>query len=475
MARSHKEIAVAWLGAALEETAEYPHPDSLDALRSHIDPEWIEQALTATGTVTLRRRRLPADQVLWLVIGMALRRDRPIHEMASRLELVLPDHNGDTNVSSGSVVQARKRLGEEPVRWLFGRTAHTWAHERARVDDWHGLSLYAVDGTTMRVPDSDENREYFGVAKGGDRADGGYPLVRVAAVMAVRSHLLAAAHFAPYAESELACARKLWDQLPDRSLVILDRLYQSAKDLLDIQRDGTERHWLVRTKKKAQWTILESFGRFDKLVELNVSSEARRKDPSLPKTYIARAVSYRHPDSDGRQWLLTSLTDAQEHPADELIAMYHERWEIELGYDEIKTHMLEREEAIRSRTVAGVKQELWGILLAFNLVRLEMAKIADEAEVPPWRISFMMALRLIRDEWDWCAIGTPGSVPKKLRRMREKVKRFVLPPRRSERRNRREVKIKMSNYPKKRRSPSKKRKTAKKRSKRPSQRGKKPN
>ena len=119
--------------------------------------------------------------------------------------------------------------------------------------------------------------------------------------------------------------------------------------------------------------------------------------------------------------------------------------------------MLEREEAIRSRTVAGVKQELWGILLAFNLVRLEMERIADEADVPPSRISFTMALRLIRDEWLWCAIASPGSIPKKLQRMRQQVARFVLPPRRSDRRFRREVKIKMSSYPKKTRKTVKKR------------------
>lgn len=466
---------MSWLATALEETAEYPHPESLEAFRAHIEPEWIEQALTATGTATVRKRRLPAEQVIWLVIGMALLRDRPIVEVASKLDLVLPDKNGDTDVAPSALTQARQRVGDKPVQWLFERTATHWAHERARQDQWRGLSLYAGDGTTMRVPDSDVNREHFGLASGGHREDSGYPLVKLVALMAVRSHLIAAAHFAPYATSELACAQEIWEEVPDRSLVILDRLYLSAKVLLDIQRGGTERHWLVRAKKNTKWTVLESFGRFDKLVEFKVSSEARRKDPSLPKSYIARAVSYRHSDSKGRQWLLTSLTEPEEYPADELIALYHERWEIENGYDEIKTHMLEREEAIRSRTVAGVHQELWGILLAFNLVRLEMARIADEAEVPPWRISFMMALRLIRDEWLWCAIGTPGSIPKKLRRMREKVKRFVLPPRRSERRNRREVKIKMSNYPKKRRPAAKKRKTAKKPGKRPAQPRKKPN
>jgi hypothetical protein len=147
--------------------------------------------------------------------------------------------------------------------------------------------------------------------------------------------------------------------------------------------------------------------------------------------------------------VLTSLTDHERYPAAEIVELYHERWEIEIGYDEVKTHMLEREEAIRSRTVVGVKQELWGILLAFNLIRFEMEKIAEDADVAPSRISFMAALRFIRDEWMWCAIASPGSIPKKLLRMRQRVIEFVLPPRRSDRRFRREIKIKMSKYPKK--------------------------
>ena len=93
-------------------------------------------------------------------------------------------------------------------------------------------------------------------------------------------------------------------------------------------------------------------------------------------------------------------------------------------------------------------QELWGIFLAYNLVRLEMERIADEAHVDPVRISFVTALRYIRDEWFWlCGTRTPGAIPRHLRAMRENIKRFILPLRRSDRVYPRVVKIKMSNYP----------------------------
>ena len=88
--------------------------------------------------------------------------------------------------------------------------------------------------------------------------------------------------------------------------------------------------------------------------------------------------------------MLTSLTDGKKFPAKDVVARYHERWELELGYDEIETEMLDRRETIRSRTVDGVGQELWGILLAYNLIRLEMERTADDLGVEPTQISFRL-------------------------------------------------------------------------------------
>lgn len=442
---------MSFLSSALRELAEQPGPATLDTFRRGLDGRWIEEALEATGTATLRKRRLPAEQVVWLVLGMALVRNKPILEVVSHLDLALPGKGGTAIVAPSSVAQARQRLGAEPMEWLFNKAAGTWAHPSARSDEWRGLALYALDGTTLRVADSEANREHFGLAIGGARGESGYPLVRLAALMAVRSHVLAGAAFGPYATSELALCRELWAQIPDHSLTILDRNFLSANVLVGLQQAGAGRHWMTRAKSKTQWTVVKCYGRHDKLVELTVSSVSRRKYPELPKTFVVRAISYRHPRSKGRQWLLTSLMDPNAHPGTELIELYHERWEIELGYDEIKTHMLEREETIRSRTPVGVNQELWGILLTFNLIRREMENIAKQADVPPTRISFVAAMRFIRDEWLWYAVASAGSIPMKLQRMRDDVLRFVLPERRRHRVYPRSVKIKMSKFRRKRR------------------------
>jgi hypothetical protein len=219
--------------------------------------------------------------------------------------------------------------------------------------------------------------------------------------------------------------------------------------LLALAQSGHERHWLVRAKARLRLHRLQRLGRGDALVELQVSPQARHADPTLPPRWRVRAIHTQRP-GHAPQLLLTSLLDPSRYPAAELVALYHERWEQELSYDELKTELLEREEALRSRRPAAVAQELWGLLLVYNLVRLAMARVAQAAQVAPTRISFIAALHLIRDEWLWCAAATPGAIPRHLCRLQQSLTLFLLPPRRPQRRYPRAVKLKMSGYPRNR-------------------------
>src|SRR5262249_45943736 len=153
----------------------------------------------------------------------------------NQLELALPTREGGRTVAPSTIVKARTRLGADPLEVLFGRSGDEWAHASADRHRWRDLALYAVDGTTLRVPDSDENRTHFGSqGRGKDRGISGYPLLRATVLMAVGSHLLAAAAFGPYTTDERTYARSLWSSLPDRSLVLLDRHYVQANVLVPL-------------------------------------------------------------------------------------------------------------------------------------------------------------------------------------------------------------------------------------------------
>jgi Insertion element 4 transposase N-terminal/Transposase DDE domain len=428
-------------------TSTWSKPPTLDALQRAIPEEWIAEALETTATATVRRRRLPGEQVVWLLIGMGLFRRIPIVDCVKCLGLALP---GVGSIARSSVSAARARLGSSPLERLFELSAIAWGVRSAAKYTWKGLSVFGIDGTTLRVPDSTENRAEFGGHPSRNQTEGSYPLLRVVVLMSLRSHVLLAAAFGTQRGKdthEVGYATPLLKTLPKHSLTIVDRAYLSPVFLSRFATEDGEQHWLSRARNTMNVKVLKRLGKGDEIVEMTISAPTRRKHPELPKTWIARRIAYQK-KGFAPSALMTSLQDAAEYPARELIELYHERWELELGYREIKSTLLDREEAIRSKTVEGVKQEVWGILLAYNLIRTEIERIALANKVLPTRISFVMAMRVLRSEWEWMPLSSPGAIPKRLAQMRRDLAHGLL----SEKKRKpypRAVKIKMSNYPRK--------------------------
>jgi hypothetical protein len=425
--------------------AAVPRAESIGSFASSIDADWIRAALEATGTASVRRRRLPAEQAVWMVIGMSLYRDRPIFDVVDSMDLALP---GRGPLARSAVSAARARLGAEPLEHLFRACGEAWGCRSADRARWRDLAIYGADGTTLRVPDTPANRAGFGAPRyGGGEAS--YPQARVVALFALRNHAVVDAALGPYTDGEATLARNLWKSVPDRSVTLLDRNFLSASVLLGLQRGGAERHWICPAKSNSKWKDVETLGKGDRLVERKVSPQAREQDPGLPETWVMRAIKVERKGHRPR-WLLTSLVDAKAYPAAEVVALYCERWEAELAFDEIKTEVLDREETIRSKSPELVRQEAWGLLLAYNLVRVQMERVADQAKVEPTRISFSWSLRIVTDEWMWDVWRAPGAIPKRITRLMERISRCILPPRRRGRSYPRAVKIPSSSYPSRR-------------------------
>jgi hypothetical protein len=392
---------------------------------------------------------LPAEQIVWLVLGMALLRDRSISSVASHLRLAIAEPDGSSIVAPSALSQARARLGEEPMAWLFRETAARWGHASADRERWCGLAVYGVDGTKLFAADTPSNCEEFGKHKGTHPS--AFPLVRVVALLALRSRMIVNATVGSWTKlTEVEMAQSLWKDLPDRSLAILDRGFFTAPILTSLAAAGRERHWLTRAKHSHQWTVIEHLADDDAIVEVMTDSRTRKSYPDVPMRWRMRAVTVRRPGHEP-QVLLTSMLDSEAYPAAQLSALYHERWELELMFDDLKTEQLQSAQVLRSQTAGGVRQELWGVLLAHNLVRLEIERIATRAKVSPLRISFIAALRMICDEWSWATDerSSPGTLPKTLASLERALLRFVLPPRRSERAYPRAVKIAKGPYPSK--------------------------
>ena len=421
-------------------------PGSLERFAATLDPAWIQEALEATGTASCRRRKFPAEQALWLVIGMGVFADRSIRDVVDHLSLVLPKAHG---LAPSAISQARYRLGEEPLLWLFHRTCDEWAVPAVN-GTWRGLELYGIDGSNLRVQDTAENAEYFGRPGGRNgKEDSGYPQIRLAMLMHLSAHLVVDASVGPYDLSEHALTEFLVPSIPNNSLTLVDRGLHSYRTFAQILDKGENRHFLLRLRAGLQVKILEVCDDGSALAELHAPPSLRRDSPGLRESIRVRVIDY-HNDQGEPGRLITSLLDPTAYPAREIIDLYHERWELELAFDEIKTHMRERAFCLRSKFPQGVYQEFWGLMLTYNLVRREMYLVAQAHGVPPTRVSFRSSLLWIRTFFLLAWRTAPGNVPQRLADLHSSLDVLILPPRRSKRRYPRQVKTKMSNYPRNR-------------------------
>jgi hypothetical protein len=422
--------------------------ETFQELAVHLDSEWFSEALCSAEFVDSRRRRFPAEQVMVLVLAMAIFRDRSIQAVVSHLDLALGD--GGAAAPSASV-QARYRVGVEPLRQLFCVSAARWSQRSPR-RGYAGMQVLAIDGTHMRIPDSDENNEYFGRPGARDNGVGGYPQVRIAAVLDVDTRLVTDAHFVPWDESEAAACAPLWERLPTDALVVLDRGFPSYETMSKHFGEHLRRHALIRLRCNQKFEPIEDLGDGSYLAEWHMPKATKQQckadEEPIPPPMLVRVIEY-ETGAKEKARLVTTLYDPALYPATDLVLMYAERWEIEVAYDEVKYHLAPERITLRSLKPDGIFQELWGYMTTYNLIRWEMIRIAVKHDVEPRRVSFQNTFMILQTAWLLMAnnADTTGAVAT-LERMEKNVGLLILPERRK-RPYARVVKVKMSNYGKK--------------------------
>ncbi|MGF6539312.1 hypothetical protein OKW32_002598 [Paraburkholderia youngii] len=206
-------------------------------LAQHLPQEWIEYAVQASGSASVRRRRLPAQQVVWLVIALALYRHQPISEVVDELDLALPAADASF-VSRSPITRARQRIGAAPLAWLFHESARNWSgQDRARYL-FKGFPLFAMDGTTLRTADSAANRRHFGASAAAHGRIGSYPQLHAVMFIALATHLVRDAMFGPYDINEMIWARELIACVPANSITVFDKGFLSAQLLCNLVSGG---------------------------------------------------------------------------------------------------------------------------------------------------------------------------------------------------------------------------------------------
>ena len=361
-------------------------PGHLGELTQQIPFEMVDAVLAETGTTQSRLRALPARVVVYLLLAGCLFAEAGYTGVWRRLVAGLHGLPVASPTAAG-LAKARARLGAAPLRALFDLLRGPAAGIRGPGMRWRDLLVCAIDGTTMTIPDSPSNLRRFRKHRC-NHGGSGYPQLRLTALVACGTRTIIDAVFSATTTGEISHAGDLVRALRPGMIVLLDRYFASSTLLEAIT--ATDAHFLVRLKTGHRLPVLRRFDDGSYLTRLG-STPVRIVECQI-------TIATRAGRCTGVYRLATTLTDPHRYPAFELAKLYHERWEIETCYLELKSTILGGR-VLRARTPTGIDQEIYALLVTYQALRLAMADATTVyPDIDPDRASFTIALNAARDQ-----------------------------------------------------------------------------
>jgi transposase IS4-like protein/DDE family transposase len=351
-----------------------------------------------------RTRALPTRLVFYFVLVLCL---FPQESYRSALKILLGAFGrpaGERRVAAvGAIVKARRRLGPEPVETIVRAVMQPAADRETRGAWYRGWRLAAFDGTTFTVPDSEENDREFG-RPGSGRGEGktAYPQVQAACLVELGTHAVFDARLDEYAAAETMLIEEMFSALRPGMLVLADRHIYSFHRWRRAAATSADLVWRVPSNLTLRPVEHLSDGSY--------IAEVIPPAKSGMVSFRVRVIEYKLPDvQDGKDELyrlITTILDPELAPAKELAVLYHERWDIEGFFKQIKSVQLNDARIFRSKSPAGVRQEFWAHLAVHYATTRIIVDAAHHADLDPDRISHKNAVRIIRSR-----IWIPDSFP----------------------------------------------------------------
>lgn len=409
----------------------------------------IERIITELGRQNKRVCPLRPRLVLWLVIAFSLYRDCSIPNVFERLVAMVKEREPRLyrgTITGEAISHARARLGFLPLMRLHEELVKS---RKPVGSTFHGLRVKAIDGTEFTIPDTEANVEIFGRHQG-SRGPAAYPSVRGLFTVEVASHRICDGRFFPCHLHESTPLQPLLKALGPGDLLLMDRGLTSFCSIHTCIKQKT--NFLLRFSGHWRPKFLRKLRNGDTLMRFKASQVARGNLPEAERdvTYDLRVIEYRVGKGELVR-LVTDLLDADEYPAEELANLYHERWDCEIAYKELKSQLVavtasKQQTHFRSKTPVGVIQEGWGMVIAHTLVRELMVEGAEVAEISPREISFTNSLEVIKQSFG--SFQASGSRQRaKLRdELIQQIGRCKIDRPRRKRQYPRVVKRKMSNF-----------------------------
>jgi hypothetical protein len=363
----------------------------------------VNATLEKLDKESIRNRLLPAPSVVYLIMAMNLWRDTSqlgvLKNVCQGLLLIDPSFSDELFPTSSAISQARIKLGSEVMSSLADEILKPVAVSET-IGAWYkGLRLMALDGTCFYTTDEKDNADFFGYASA-RKGEPGFPQCRAVGLVEVGTRAIVKATMGPYSDSELKLTRKLLESKPLTTdmLLLADRYYYSYRLWTECCSSGASLVW--RVKKSLILPKIEELPDGSYISEVHDS-----QDKSQPAVKV-RVIDYtleigkmtsdkNEEDKSDEYYLITNILDYKRASAAELAELYHERWEIETAFRELKTS-LNRNMVLRSKKPDLVIQEIWGLIITHFAIRQLMAQAALEKQKDPDDLSFTDSLNAIK-------------------------------------------------------------------------------
>jgi Insertion element 4 transposase N-terminal/Transposase DDE domain len=380
---------------------------SLGVIANTFPANTVHSILNATGKASIRERDLPAHVVVYLVIAMALYMHSSSREvlrcLLEGLQWLLGPSATIKVAGKSGISQARTRLGWKPMRQLHDEVVKPIATPTTRGAWYRRWRVVSLDGSTLDIADEPANEEAFG-RPGSDRGISAFPQIRFVSLVENGTHVLFGSQMAGYRTSEIALAKAVLPLLQPGMLCLADRNFFGYALWDQARATGADLLWRVKARQ-IRLPCEQRLPDGSYLSRIYPNEDRRHKTNGIK----VRVIEYELKDVEGSEpvyRLVTTILDHEQAPAEELAALYHERWEIETALDEFKTHLRGAGVVLRSKTPDLVRQEFYGFLMAHFATRGLMHEAAIRADIDPDCLSFLHAVRVIRRK-----IGGFAAIP----------------------------------------------------------------
>lgn len=359
--------------------------------------EVVRELLDKHEVNSQRIRSFPAETVAYYCMALSLYPEAAYEDVfsvvAQGLTWMNPNRPAPT-LAKSSISAARRKIGYAPLQALQQRCCVPLADKEAQPHAFcAGLRLVALDGSNFEIPAEADNVKVFGYP-GSRTGQAGYPQAQCAVLVECATHAIIGANLGAYRAAEWDICKPLLSRLSPGMLCLADRGFNGYGHWKVALDTGAQLLW--RCVSNRQLPVVKMLDDGSYLSVIYPDTKSRR---SRTGEITVRVIEYALPGVPGaepRYRLITSLLDPVKHPALQLATLYHERWEIEAVFDELKTHLAQRRRTLRSKTPEGVKQEFIGWVLAHYAVCWLMHQAASAHRLERRRLSFTGHVHLLR-------------------------------------------------------------------------------